>query len=244
MNKLLSTYGLTHLPFSKDLSPAEMFRTEQFEEALQSMKAAIEGQTSAVVTGDSGSGKTCLIRALEEDLPAGRYRFHYNPNATVNRRDFYRQISIDLGLDPHSTFAALYLSVNQHIQDLAQQHKLRVILVLDEAHMLPIQVLEQLHVAEPAGEGLEGVDDEALGPAVVGAGVEAVGGVHDARHPGDEAWSLGNRADALIHGATYFRELLRCIGEHRHALRTRTGACMRSCARSHGYTRRSTSANA
>ena len=136
MNKLLSTYGLTHLPFSKDLQPAEMFRTEQFEEALQSMKAAIEGQTSAVVTGDSGSGKTCLIRALEEDLPAGRYRFHYNPNATVNRRDFYRQISIDLGLDPHSTFAALYLSVNQHIQDLAQQHKLRVILVLDEAHML------------------------------------------------------------------------------------------------------------
>ena len=85
MNKLLSTYGLTHLPFSKDLQPAEMFRTEQFEEALQSMKAAIEGQTSAVVTGDSGSGKTCLIRALEEDLPAGRYRFHYNPNATVNR---------------------------------------------------------------------------------------------------------------------------------------------------------------
>jgi len=146
MNKLLSTYGLTRAPFSKDIPPAEMFRTEQFEEALQAIKAAIEGQTSAVVTGDSGSGKTCLIRALEEDLPPGRYRLHYTPNATVNRRDFYRQISIDLGLNPHSTFAALYSSVSQHIQDLAVQHKLRLILVLDEAHMLPIQVLEQLHV--------------------------------------------------------------------------------------------------
>jgi general secretion pathway protein A len=146
MNKLLSTYGLTRPPFSKDIPPAEMFRTEQFEESLQSMKAAIEGQTSAVITGDSGSGKTCLIRALEEDLPPGRYRLHYTPNASVNRRDFYRQISIDLGLDPRSTFAALYSSVSQHIQDLALQHKLRVILVLDEAHMLPIQVLEQLHV--------------------------------------------------------------------------------------------------
>ena len=146
MNKLLSTYGLTHAPFSKDIPPAEMFRTEPFEEALQAIKAAIEGQTSAVVTGDSGSGKTCLIRALEEDLPSGRYRLHYTPNATVNRRDFYRQISTDLGLNPHSTFAALYSSVSQHIQDLALQHKLRVILVLDEAHMLPIQVLEQLHV--------------------------------------------------------------------------------------------------
>lgn len=146
MNKLLSIYGFTHAPFSKDLPPQQMFRTEPFEEALQALKAAIEGQTSAVLTGDSGSGKTCLIRTLEEDLPPGRYRLHYTPNATVNRRDFYRQIANAMGLHPHATFAALYASVSQHIADLALQHKLRVILILDEAHMLPIQVLEQLHV--------------------------------------------------------------------------------------------------
>jgi len=146
MNKLLSAYGFTRPPFSKDIPASDMFRTDQFEEALQSMKAAIEGQTSAVITGDSGSGKTCLIRAFEEDLPQGRYRLHYTPNATVNRRDFYRQLSTGLGLEPHSSFAALYANVSQHIQDLALQHKLRVILLLDEAHLLPIQVLEQLHV--------------------------------------------------------------------------------------------------
>lgn len=146
MNKFLSTYDLTRPPFSKDFPPAEMFRTEAFEEALQAIQAAIEGQTSAVVTGESGCGKTCLVRTLEDNLPPGRYRLHYTPNATVNRRDFYRQISIDLGLNPHSTFAALYSSVSQHIQDLATQHRLRVILVLDEAHLIPIQVLEQLHI--------------------------------------------------------------------------------------------------
>lgn len=146
MNKLLSTFGLTRPPFCKDLPPSEMFQTEPFQEALLSLKAAVEGRTSAVVTGDSGCGKTCLIRALEEDLPQGRYRLHYTPNATVNRRDFYRQISIAMGLQPYSSFAALYASVSQHIQDLATQHKLRVIITLDESHLLPIQVLEQLHV--------------------------------------------------------------------------------------------------
>jgi general secretion pathway protein A len=146
MDKLLSTFGLTRPPFAKDIPPAEMFQTDQFQEALLALKAAIEGRTSAVVTGDSGAGKTCLIRALEEDLPHGRYRLHYTPNATVNRRDFYRQISIGMGLEPHSSFAALYTSVSQHIQDLATQHKLRVVLVLDEAHLLNVQVLEQLHI--------------------------------------------------------------------------------------------------
>src|SRR5438132_2442714 len=90
MNKLLSTYGLTREPFTKDVAPSDMFQTEQLQEALQALKAAIEGRTSAVVTGDSGCGKTCLLRALEEDLPQGRYRIHYVHNATVNRRDFYR----------------------------------------------------------------------------------------------------------------------------------------------------------
>jgi general secretion pathway protein A len=146
MNKLLSTYGLAREPFTKDIAPSEMLQSDLLQDALQSLKAAIEGRTSAVVTGDSGSGKTCLLRALEEDLPQGRYRIHYAHNSTVNRRDFYRQLSIGMGLEPHSSFAALHASVSQHIQELASHHKLRVIVMLDEAHLLSIQVLEQLHI--------------------------------------------------------------------------------------------------
>jgi general secretion pathway protein A len=146
MNKLLSTYGLMREPFAKDIDPSDMLQTEPLQEALQSLKAAIEVRTSAVVTGDSGCGKTCLWRCLEEDLPQGRYRLHYAYNSTVNRRDFYRQLSIAMGLEPHSSFAALHYNVSQHIQELASQHKLRVIVVLDEAHLLSIQVLEQIHI--------------------------------------------------------------------------------------------------
>ena len=110
MNKLLSTYGLAREPFTKDIAPSEMLQTEPLQEALQSLKAAVEGRASAVITGDSGCGKTCLLRTLEEDLPQGRYRLHYAYNSTVNRRDFYRQLSIGMGLEPHSSFAALHVA--------------------------------------------------------------------------------------------------------------------------------------
>jgi general secretion pathway protein A len=146
MNKLLSAYGLMREPFTKDIDPSDMLQIEPLQEALQSLKAAIEVRASAVITGDSGCGKTCLWRCLEEDLPQGRYRLHYIHNSTVNRRDFYRQLSIGMGLEPHSSFAALHSNVSQHIQELASQHKLRVIVVLDEAHLLAIQVLEQIHI--------------------------------------------------------------------------------------------------
>ncbi len=146
MNKLLSCYGLTRSPFSKDIHPSDMLQMEHLQEAFQLLKAALEGQTSAVVTGDSGCGKTCLWRALEEDLSQSRYRVHYLYNSTVNRRDFYRQISTAMGLEPHSSFAALHHNISQHIADLASQHKLHIVIALDEAHLLSTQVLEQLHI--------------------------------------------------------------------------------------------------
>src|SRR5437763_12674037 len=69
--KMLSTYGLTRLPFSKDIPASEMLDTEALQSARERLKAALEGRASAVVTGDSGCGKTCLLRAIEEDLPQG-----------------------------------------------------------------------------------------------------------------------------------------------------------------------------
>jgi type II secretory pathway predicted ATPase ExeA len=146
MNKLLSTYSLTRPPFSKDIPASELLHTEALQDARERLKAALEARASAVVTGDSGCGKTCLLRALEEDLPQGRYRLHYVHNATVNRRDFYRQLSIGMGLEPRTTFAALFTSISGHIEEMASQHKLRVALLLDEAHLLPIPVLDQLHI--------------------------------------------------------------------------------------------------
>jgi len=146
MNKLLSTYGCTKFPFSKEIAPAEMFRTEILRNARELLIATLEGRSCAVVTAESGCGKTCLWRAVENDLPQGRYRIHYLHNSTVNRRDFYRQISMAMGLEPRSSYSALFASVSQHIGELASQHKLRVVLALDEAHLLPIQVLEQIHL--------------------------------------------------------------------------------------------------
>src|SRR2546427_12642564 len=123
MNKLLSTYDLTRAPVSKDLPASEMFETDAISQARERLKAALEARSSAVVTGDSGSGKTCLLRALEEDLLPGRYRLHYVHNATVNRRDFYPQLSIGMGFEPRSNFSALFTRIRPHIQEKAKPPK-------------------------------------------------------------------------------------------------------------------------
>ncbi len=100
MNKVLSRFGLAKNPFTKDVPVDELFEHDGTEGAVKRLKAAVEGRSSAVLTGEPGTGKTFVLRALEEKLPSNRYRITYIHNSHVNTRDFYRQLSVVLGLEP------------------------------------------------------------------------------------------------------------------------------------------------
>jgi general secretion pathway protein A len=144
--RIQNRFGLTKDPFTKDVPIEELFIHPGLEQVITRIKAGIEGRASAVLTGEAGTGKTFCLRAVESKLPAGRYRLTYIHNATVNLRDFYRQLSTALGLEPKATPAALFRNVSAHLEEVATAQKLRPLVVLDEAHLLPIQVLQNLHI--------------------------------------------------------------------------------------------------
>lgn len=146
LQKMLTRFNLTGPPFAKELSCDDFFSTDDLATAQMRLRAALEARSSVVVTGESGSGKTCLIRVVEEKLPAGNYRVHYVHNSMVNPRDFYRQLSMELGLEARTTAAALFRQVSGYFGQVATEHNARAVLILDEAHLLPVSVLAQLHI--------------------------------------------------------------------------------------------------
>lgn len=143
MNRTHSRFGLTKDPFSKDVPVDELFEHAGAQKALKRLKATLEGRASAVLTGEPGTGKTFVLRALEEALPVGRFRFTYIHNSHVNVRDFYRQLSVALGLEATATSEALFRGVSRHIEETASS-KVHPILLLDEAQLLAVKVLEHL----------------------------------------------------------------------------------------------------
>ena len=141
--KVRNRYALTKDPFTKDVPVEELFESPR-EQALARLKAAIHGRSSAAVTGESGTGKTFTFRALEASLAPGRYRLTYIHNSTVNLRDFYRQLSAMLGLEPKATPSALFREVRNHIEELSEQ-SIHPVLALDEAHLAPVDVRPPPH---------------------------------------------------------------------------------------------------
>ncbi|WP_240480430.1 ExeA family protein [Enhygromyxa salina] len=106
---------------------------------------AIPDPPSNVLSAEPGVGKTCTLRALRRRLPETEYRLTYCHNATLGRRDFYRQLCLALGLSPRATAAAVFHSVSSHVEELGRQ-RVHPVFLLDEAHLLQQQVLEHLHV--------------------------------------------------------------------------------------------------
>jgi len=103
----LDFFGFNFEPFSKEIADHELWLPPSKKAIVEELVEAIEARESVVLTGEPGAGKTCVLRALRHALPANRFRLTYCHNATLGRRDFYRQLCIALGLAPSATAAAV-----------------------------------------------------------------------------------------------------------------------------------------
>lgn len=145
MSLHLDAFGLTAEPFTKELDDRGLWLPPSKQALVDELVEAVEARHSVILTGEPGVGKTCVLRALRHVLPSERFRLTYCHNATLGRRDFYRQLSLALGLTPSATAAAVFFAVSQHVEDLARD-RLHPVFVLDEAHLLHQDTLDHLHI--------------------------------------------------------------------------------------------------
>lgn len=141
----LRHFGFKESPFSKDLPDDELWAPTSKKHLLTELVQAVHGRQHALLVGEPGVGKTCTLRALRKRLPEAGFRLTYCHNATLGRRDFYRQLCLALGLSPRATAAAVFYAVSTHVEEMARE-RVHPVFLLDEAHLLHQDVLEHLHV--------------------------------------------------------------------------------------------------
>lgn len=145
MNPSLMQFGLTRPPFSKEIADSDLWLPPSKRPLVDDLEAAVRARSSVLLVGDPGVGKTCVLRALRLRLSQTDFQLTYCHNATLGRRDFYRQLCVALGLSPKATAASVFYAVSTHVQELAQESAHPVFL-LDEAHLLHQDTLDHLHI--------------------------------------------------------------------------------------------------
>jgi general secretion pathway protein A len=145
MNRWTAFFGLSEPPFSKEIGDAELWVPSSRKGAVDRLVDACRDRGHALLIGEPGVGKTCVLRALRHRLPKDGFRLTYCYNVTLGRRDFYRHVCLTLGLSPAATAAAVFYAINTHVSELSSD-KVHPVLLIDEAHLLHQDVLEHLHI--------------------------------------------------------------------------------------------------
>ena len=146
IEKLRSHYGFTKTPFGRALAPQMLHRHGTHAEAVARISFCVVESALGVVTGDVGAGKTVAVRAALAGLDSSRHTVIYLGNPAVGGRGLYGCIVTALGGIPRFHKAAL---IPQTMDLLAAEEHERgrlTILVLDEAHLLDADQLEEIRL--------------------------------------------------------------------------------------------------
>lgn len=142
----LKHFGLSSPPFSITPSTGFFFPGAGRGDLLEALiYAAIRGDGIIKVTSEVGSGKTMLCRMLLDNLP-GHVETVYLPNPAISRDEVVYALAEELGLDCEEKRPSAVLRLVQHalVEKYAQGR--RVLVLIDEAHAMPCESLEELRL--------------------------------------------------------------------------------------------------
>ena len=139
-------YGLKENPFNVTSDPHFLYMSKRHKEALASLIYGIEGRKGFIeITGEIGTGKTTLCRALLNELSAKtKTAFILNPR--LSGIQFMRAVIDDFGIIVKSNSKIEMLkALNQFlIEQLASGNN--VVLIIDESQNLNKPLLEEIRL--------------------------------------------------------------------------------------------------
>ncbi len=139
-------FALTYFPLDLMLEPEVLFASATRAVAEARLKHLLELRAIGLVTGEAGSGKTTVCRKIAAGLHPGLYRVFYVPLSTGNVMDMYKSIGWELGLPTERNRASAFRVIRAEITRLTLEAKQRPVLIVDEAHHLRNEVLEDLRL--------------------------------------------------------------------------------------------------
>jgi general secretion pathway protein A len=140
-------FQLLRYPFEISPDPSFFYATAKHQEALAGLYYGIRtGKGFMVLTGEVGTGKTLVVRCLQELLDKNRVAYAYVFNPRLSSQQFLYYVAEDFGLSPHPTAKSDLLIGLSRLLIERHRHGVTTVLVVEEAqHLTPI-VLEEIRL--------------------------------------------------------------------------------------------------
>ena len=146
IDRLRAHWGFSKTPFTKELAPSMLFGSSSHQQAVARISWVVQERALGVVCGEVGAGKTVAARAATAGLDPSRHTLIYLPNPVIGARGLHAEIVRALGDTPRFHTAPLIAQAQEMLETEEAERGRRVVLVLDESHLLSSEQLEQLRM--------------------------------------------------------------------------------------------------
>lgn len=136
-------FELEHTPFTRDLPPQSLYEPPFIEDVLGRLSYVADRQLFAVLTADPGCGKSTVLRKFASSLPSDKYVVLYLSDSKMTPRWFYKGLLEQMGLESRYYRGDARKQLHKEIEILRGVKKKQVVVMLDEAHLLEKEALEE-----------------------------------------------------------------------------------------------------
>ena len=140
-------YNLEHEPFRLTPDPHFVYLTAQHREALSGLIYSVLSRPGlTLLVGEVGTGKTTLLYTLKALLEKRQSSVVFCVNPVLTADEFYEFLLAKLGgPSPSSRKSQQLLTIEQILLKNQAENK-PSILMIDEAHRLPMELLEEIRL--------------------------------------------------------------------------------------------------
>lgn len=138
-------FGFRKTPFAKDLSRKELFNYPQLLQFEQMLNLTVLHRSMMLLTARAGGGKTTATRACLEELPQQQYKIIYL-GQDQGTASFFARLADELGLRPELSRSYRSVHISKRLEKEVTVSGKELVLVVDEAHLLERQALEELRM--------------------------------------------------------------------------------------------------
>ncbi len=137
-------YGITFNPFDKSIPVQKAFSSKDHMEMQNRLLYLTKTKGIGLFTASSGMGKTFALRCFSETLNPNLYQMIYTCMSTISVTDFYRNLCIQLGLDPSSRKSDMFSAFQERVKHLIKERNKTVLLAIDECQYLDTKILRDI----------------------------------------------------------------------------------------------------
>lgn len=139
-------FAMQREPFAADIDLEHIMQTPALQSVTERVHYAMSIGAIALVTGEIGSGKSTALRYVTGTLHPSEYRSLYVVATTGPISELYRQLLYALGASMAGISKAVMVQrIRNELLELVQNKRFKVLLVIDEASLLRLEVFAELH---------------------------------------------------------------------------------------------------